>query len=156
MKKRLLLAMMVLNLSLFAATNSGEMSKITTIFQNAVSYESNKIGSYNYNIAYDSNKKVIGYFVSLQANGVEDMIEFDLGIDTKGKIVKLTNVDIGQNEKRKNKIVLDQKWQNSWIGRDKSYRYDSKVDGMAGASISPRVMFNSMKTALENISKIGK
>lgn len=154
MKKILILALILSSFSLFAASNPEQVSKANSIFQNvATCANAPTVNNKTYVICYDSSNKIVGYFISLQAKGVSDTIKFDLGIDTNGKIAKIANIDIGHNKSRYNKTVLDKKWQDMWIGRDKNYSYNDKLDGTAGASVSPRVIYEAVKSALESFKK---
>lgn len=157
MKKILVLVLILSSFNLFAASNADTLSKVKTVFLNTATCENAPaVNGKNYIICYDASGKVIGYFISLQVKGVSDKIKFDLGIDTNGKIAKMANIDIGHNVAEYNKTVLDKKWQNMWIGRDKSYKYNDKLDGTAGASVSPKVIFEAVKSALENVDKVKK
>lgn len=126
------------------------LSKIQKVFDHAKAYNSDsKISKGTSFIAvYDVNDKVLGYFVQLKAEGVDDKLSFDLGIDLNGKIVKLTNVNIGNNSSEYNKLVKSDKWQNKWTGRDETYKFDENLDSQGGASISPNAIYSSVKNAL--------
>ena len=157
MKKILMLVLIFSSFSVFGATDQKQVTKLKTIFPDAVSYmDSSTINSKTYIACYDSSNKVIGYFVSLNVKGVSDKIKFDLGIDKNGKVVKIANVDIGHNKGKYNKQVLDVQWQNKMIGRDKNYNYNAKVDATAGASVSPRVITEAVKAALIDFDKVSK
>lgn len=157
MKKILMLVLICSSLNIFAATDAKQVTKLKTIFPNATSYtDSSVVNNKAYIACYDSANKVIGYFVSLQVKGVSDNIKFDLGIDKNGKVVKIANIDIGHNKGKYNKQVLDTQWQNKMIGRDKSYSYNSKIDATAGASVSPRVITDAVKSALVDFDKVSK
>ena len=130
--------------------------KIKNIFPNVVAYDSNvqKIGNISYFIAYDSSNRKIGYYTKLKAEGVEDNITFELGIGLDRKIIKLSNVNVGNNIPDYNSLVISKNWQSSWIGRDKSYKFKEGIDSESGASVSPKAIYEMTKKALKESEKI--
>lgn len=130
--------------------------KIKDIFPKAVAYDSNikKISSISYILAYDSNNNKLGYFTELKAEGVEDNITFNLGIDLNGKVIKLNNVNVGNNLPDYNTLVTSKNWQSSWTGRDKSYKFRDGIDSESGASVSPRAIYEMTRKALKDFEKI--
>lgn len=137
-------------------TDENIVSQIKKIFPKASAYslDMKKINGSTFILAYDSNNNELGYFVNLKAEGVEDTLKFDLGIGIDGKIVKLNNVDIGSNSSSYNTLVKNKIWQSKWTGRDKSYRFDDSLDSEAGASVSPRAIYDATKKALKAYEKI--
>lgn len=134
------------------------VSRIQKIFSNAQSYEATMptVNGIKIILTYDSEGKLLGYFTTLTAEGVEDNLTFDLGIGTDGKIVKMSAVNIGENIPDYNELVTDQKWQSSWIGRDKNYKFNEKTDAEAGASISPKVIYGVINKALKASGTLAK
>lgn len=130
--------------------------KIKDIFPKAVAYDSNiqKIGNISYILTYDSSNNKLGYFTELKAEGVEDNITFNLGIDLNGKIIKLNNVNVGNNLPDYNTLVTSKNWQSSWTGRDKSYKFKDDIDSESGASVSPRAIYEMTRKALKNFEKV--
>lgn len=127
------------------------LSKIQKVFFHAKAYNRDtKVSKgVSFVIVYDFNDKILGYFTQLKAEGVDDKLSFDLGIDENGKIVKLTNINIGNNSPEYNKLIKSDKWQNNWIGRDETYSFNDGIDSQVGASVSPNAIYSSIKNALK-------
>ena len=132
------------------------LTQVQKIFSKAVAYDSNiqKINGVEYILVYDKSNKKLGYYTKLKAEGVEDTLTFVLGMDLNGKIIKLSNVNIGNNASDYNKLVLSSKWQTSWQGRDITYKFNDSIDSESGASVSPKAIFDSIKKALNGLKKL--
>lgn len=142
--------------SLTLGKDKNILLKIKGTFPKAVAYDSNiqKIGNISYILAYDSNNNKLGYFTELKAEGVEDNITFNLGIDLTGKVIKLNNVNVGNNLPDYNTLVTSKNWQSSWTGRDKSYKFRNGIDSESGASVSPMAIYEMTRKALKGFEKI--
>lgn len=101
-----------------------------------------EIEGYNFIPAFKNSKK-IGYVVNGLGQGYGGAINFTLAFDLDGKIIGLKVLNAKETPGLGDKI-FDNKWQNSWIGRDKNYEFQVGIDSFAGATISPRGVYTEM------------
>lgn len=95
----------------------------------------------------DENSKIVGYVASVTSPGYGGDINFVLGMDVDAKITGLNIVSSAETPGLGAKIT-EKTWQELWIGRDSSYKFDKNVDAFAGATISPEAVYNGMIKAL--------
>lgn len=92
---------------------------------------------------------MIGYIAKINSSGYGGKIVIITGIDNKQKITGVKIIESRETPGLGDKI-LNEKWQKSWIGRDKNYKFNKEKDGFAGATISPRAVYSGLKKSLEN------
>lgn len=96
--------------------------------------------------------EIVGYVVSTSEEGYADVIEFMLGIGMDGKITGL-EIEKSYETAGLGSKIENKSWKNLWIGRDKNHKYNNDVDGFAGATISPKAVYDGMMRALETFEK---
>lgn len=101
----------------------------------------------------NSDGEIVGYVVVVDQNGYGGVINFSLGIDLDGKIKGLRVMNHLETPGLGAKIT-NIEWENSWIGRDKSYKFNKSVDAFAGATISPNSVYVGIQKALKAYSEV--
>jgi len=96
---------------------------------------------------YNENKEVVGYIAKGSSGGYGGKIEFLIGMDQAGKLTGLSVLSHSETPDLGSKIT-GEKWQESWIGRDKTYEFNKSVDAFAGATISPKAVYTGIKEIL--------
>ncbi len=112
-----------------------------------------EIAGVEYLPVYGKVKK-LGYIARIKTSGYGGDIVIVAGIDIKGKITGIKIIEARETPGLGDKI-LNETWQKSWIGRDKSYEFNKNKDAFAGATISPKAVYSGLKKALENYPKKG-
>jgi Na+-translocating ferredoxin:NAD+ oxidoreductase subunit G len=122
-----------------------------SVFENGKEFrESEKIekSGIEYTPVYGKNS-MIGYIAKVKSSGYGGNIVIITGINNNRKITGVKIIESRETPGLGDKI-LNEKWQKSWIGRDKNYKFNKEKDGFAGATISPRAVYSGLKKALEN------
>jgi len=91
----------------------------------------------------------IGTYVIGNSKGYgKKSINFDLAIDTEHKIKGMTITN--ENETwRLGDQISSSCWQNQWIGRDSSYKFNKEVDGFLGATYTSKNLHKNFKKILK-------
>ena len=111
--------------------------------------EAKEVDGIQYIPGYDESGAVVGYVASVAQPGYAGDINFVVGIDNDAKITGLNVISQSETPGLGAKVT-GKKWQQQWIGRDDSYKFDKAVDAFAGATISPRAVYTGIMRALEN------
>lgn len=91
----------------------------------------------------------IGTYVVGDSKGYgKERIGFDLAVDTEHKIKGLTIIHEKETWRLGDQISSSC-WQDQWIGRDSSYRFNKEVDGFLGATYTSKNLHKTFKKILE-------
>lgn len=96
----------------------------------------------------------IGTYVVGESKGYgKETIGFDLAIDTEHKIKGLT-ITHEKETWRLGDYISSSCWQNQWIGRDSSYKFNKEVDGFLGATYTSKNLHKTFKKILKTHEKL--
>lgn len=96
----------------------------------------------------------IGTYVVGDSKGYgKGRIGFDLAIDTENRIKGLT-ITHEKETWRLGDQISSSYWQNQWIGRDSSYKFNSEVDGFLGATYTSKNLHKTFKKILKIHEKL--
>lgn len=120
------------------------------VFQEANRFEEKEkqeVENYIFIPAYKDNE-LLGYVVSGIGQGYGGEIKLTMAFDLEGKIKGVKVLSAKETPGLGDKIFnID--WLNKWIGRDKNYEFQVGADSFAGATISPKGVYNEMMKILK-------
>ncbi|MCS5420471.1 MULTISPECIES: RnfABCDGE type electron transport complex subunit D [Psychrilyobacter] len=96
----------------------------------------------------------IGTYVVGDSKGYgKERIGFDLAVDTEHKIKGLT-ITHEKETWRLGDQISSSCWQNQWIGRDSSYKFNKEVDGFLGATYTSKNLHRTFKKILQTHERL--
>lgn len=103
---------------------------------------------------YNSAGEITGYVVGIETPGYGPVIKLVAGISNEGKLTGIKITDASKETPGLGSKITDKKWQEMWKGRNIDYEFDKKVDGFAGATISPKGVYTGLKKALQGFESM--
>lgn len=126
-----------------------EMAARNLVMPSAKNFDESKnvlVDGMNFIPAFSGEEKV-GYVVAIVGAGYGGKINMMLGVDMEGKITGI-NIISAQETPGLGDKIFNKDWQESWNGRDASYKFSKEVDAFAGATVSPQAVYTALNKAL--------
>lgn len=101
---------------------------------------------------YNEGGELVGYVTTVAQPGYGGDIKWVMGITKDGKIAGMDIIGCQETPGLGAK-VQEREWQDHWIGEDKNHEFNKSVDAFAGATISPKAVYDGLMrtlTAYEN------
>lgn len=110
--------------------------------------ETKEANGVSYVPGYDDANELVGYVASVSSPGYGGDINFVVGIDKEGVITGLNVISNAETPGLGAKIT-NPEWQKLWKGRTENYEFNKATDAFAGATISPKAVYDGTMKALK-------
>lgn len=117
------------------------------------SYETKRVGNNYYDLIYDDAGELVGFMGTVQVQGYDGAITYNLAVNAEGEIVGLRIISHSETPGLGDVITTDS-FINQFVGKnyDDPLEAGGDVDTVSGATISTEAMIISVRSAIREIA----